>query len=230
MDKRVLVITGTTDILRSESETDATMEEVFDLTLPSKQRYVKKHGYDLMALRSFGADTRNIFSNTHIGHLRFIRSIEMINFYDAVMWIDADSLITNLNYKLEDFMDETTTFVASYDWMHTRTFSTGNFIIQKNNINKLYTTFYDVGQKFNTEQETLNHIYFMLRNQNTHLMKVLDHKYLGSTPTKQQYAAGWEDRAEPIGPWSEDSFLVHLTGATNTNRIRLLKTLYKDLL
>jgi hypothetical protein len=32
-NKRVLVLTGTTDILRSSSETDNTMEEVFDLNL-----------------------------------------------------------------------------------------------------------------------------------------------------------------------------------------------------
>ena len=42
MNKRVLVLTGTTDILRQPNETDNTMEEVFDLTLPSKQIYVKK--------------------------------------------------------------------------------------------------------------------------------------------------------------------------------------------
>ncbi len=45
--EKILVLTGTSDILRSSAETDATMQEVFNLTLPSKQRYVKKPGSDV---------------------------------------------------------------------------------------------------------------------------------------------------------------------------------------
>lgn len=33
MKNRVLLLTGTTDIIRKADETDNTMEEVFDLTL-----------------------------------------------------------------------------------------------------------------------------------------------------------------------------------------------------
>lgn len=232
MNKKVLILTGTTDILKEKYYNhDISMEEVFDLTLASKQNYAKKHGYDLMAMRSFGIDTRNIFTDNDIGQLRFIRSMEMLAFYDAVFWIDADSLITNLNYKLEDFVDETITFAASYDWMHTHTFSSGNFIVQKNNNSDLLlNTFYNIGKHFNSEQETLNYICNVWRGNNIQSMKVLEHKYLGATPTKAQYAAGWETRAEPIGPWTEDSFLVHMTGASNSNRIRLLNTYFKKYL
>lgn len=39
--KKVLLITGTTDIIRPQGSNDATHEELFELTLPSKQRYAK---------------------------------------------------------------------------------------------------------------------------------------------------------------------------------------------
>jgi len=228
MSKRVLLITGTTDMLRNPNEVDNTMEEVFDLTLPSKLRYVKKHGYDLMALRSFGTDRYNKFANDKIGQLRFIRSFELLHSYDAVMWIDADSLITNYSYKLENFIDDSVCFSASYDWNGYYSFSTGNFIVQKTpDLNKLIDLFYLHGPKFNSEQEVLNGIYY---NRLHNGIRVLDHKYLGSTPTKVQYGNGWETRPEPQGPWSKDSFLVHVTGVSNTKRIEILNTYFKEFL
>ena len=132
-NKRVLLLTGTTDILRSPNETDNTMEEVFDLTLPSKQRYAKKYGYDLLSLRSFGSDKQNIFKDKHLGFLRALRAFEMLEHYNIVMWIDADSIITNDNFSINDFqIDENHSFYASWDWNNVgHSFSTGNFIIHK---------------------------------------------------------------------------------------------------
>ena len=229
-NKRVLVLTG------SDNDTfkicsgigDDPIGEISEITAPSKQKFAKKHNYDFMFLRSFGKDRNNIFLEEKVGHLRFLRAIEMLRDYDAVFWIDADSLITNFNYKLEDFMDETDCFVASWDWMHKCSFSTGNFIVQKTpETEQLYSIFYQISKQFDTEQEALNAIW---RGNMLKGMKPLDHKFLGSTPTKQQYAEGWQTRPEPIGPWSQDSFLVHLTGASNTNRLRILNTYFKDYL
>lgn len=59
MSKRTLIITGTTDFGRNPDSTDNTMEEVFDLTLPSKEKYAQKHGYDFLAMRSFGNKSSN---------------------------------------------------------------------------------------------------------------------------------------------------------------------------
>jgi|688.fasta_scaffold72507_2 hypothetical protein len=229
MNKRVLVLTGYTDSIEPPyGIDDQLMKPVFDLTLKSKIEYAKINNYDIMALRSFGKDSAGIFNENKIGQLRFIRSFELLNIYDAVMWIDADSLITNYSYKLEDFIDDSTTFVASYDWAGPHSFSTGNFIIQKTpNLNKLIELFYLYGPRFNSEQEVLNMInYYSLHNG----IKSLDYKFLGSTPTKLQYGKGWETRPEPKGPWTKDCFLVHLTGVSNTRRIEILNTYFKEFL
>ncbi len=227
-NKRVLVLTGYTDTFKPNGCQDAYMKDVFDMTLSSKLRYAKHNNYDLMALRSFGSDRHGKFSNDKIGQLRFIRSFEMLHNYDAVMWIDADSLITNYSYKLEDFVDNSVSFAASYDWAGHHSFSTGNFIIQRTSeLNKLIELFYTYGPGFNSEQEVLNIIHYKHLHNG---IRVLDYKYLGSTPTKTQYANGWETRPEPKGPWTQDSFLVHLTGVSNTRRIELLNTYFKDFL
>jgi len=234
-NKRVLLLTGTTDMLRSPNETDNTMEEVFDLTLPSKQRYAKKYGYDLLSLRSFGSDKHNIFKDTHIGFLRTLRAFEMLYNYDTVMWIDADSIITNYNFSVDDFqIDENHSFYASWDWNNIGySFSTGNFIIHKTkNTNNFFNSFLSTGKQVvdsNTggeEQTTLNSLYNTHKND----IKILEHKFLGSIPSKNMFMGIWDGRPETKVPWSEESFLVHLTGITNKNRIEVAKTTFKDYL
>jgi hypothetical protein len=72
-NKRVLLLTGTSDVLKdTHYKDDNSMEEVFDLTLPSKQKYVKKHGYDILSMRSFGYDNRNIFNESEYGFIGFM--------------------------------------------------------------------------------------------------------------------------------------------------------------
>lgn len=236
MSKRVLVLTGTTDILRQPNETDNTMEEVFDLTLPSKQRYVKKHGYDLLSLRSFGKDTQKRFTELDLGFLRVLRTFEMLEYYDAVMWIDADSIITNDNFSIDDFeLDSDHCFYASWDWAGKLSISTGNFIIQNSvGKNELFEVFLQVGKyvkdtnQWGWEQTTMNLIYNQT-NFRSHI-KALDHKYLSSIPSKDMFLGIWNNRSESPYPWAEDCFLSHITGVTNKNRIQVLTESFKKYL
>lgn len=235
-NKRTLILTGSTDNLRHPNEIDNTYEEVFELTLPSIQKYVKKYNYDLLTIRSFGSDNSNMFENKHIGFLRMMRAFQMLDYYDVVMWIDSDSIITNFNYSINDFhIDDTHCFYASWDWANTTTFSTGNFIIQKNKYTEnLYKEFLNVSKFIilnnisGQEQTALNLIY-----QNTSLrdvIKILDHKYLGGVPSKMMFNGIWGDRSDPPFPWDSDSFLVHLTGITNRDRIEMcMKQFYEYL-
>jgi len=227
--KRTLILTGYTDFTRPVDSIDNTMEEVFDLTLPSKIKYAKKHGYDFLAMRSFGSDKTNKYKDTDIGFLRVLRTFEMLDYYDRVMWIDADSLITNLNYKIEDFLfSENYVFYASYDWLGTNSLSAGNFIIQTNEYTKDFLKyFYDFSKNFNEEQTTLNAMYFNPFNKS--YIKILEHKFLGSVPSIEDYTPQvWGKRPSPTCPWTPESFLVHLTGIGNTDRLNILSKTYKD--
>lgn len=232
MDKRVLILTGTTDILCNHEEyrsvgfdgSDNSMEEVFELTLPSKVRYAKKYGYDLLALRSFGTGGKYGFKDTNIGFLRAVRTFELLAFYDVVMWVDADAIITNDSYSIESFgISSNHCFYASYDWAWKNTFSTGNFIIQRTqHTATLFKAFLEIGKNFTVglgeEQKTMNYIY-----QNTNLrslIKIHEHKYLNAVPTFEPY---WPKDRIVISPWNEECFLAHLTGNTNLCRINCLK-------
>lgn len=221
--QRVLILTGTTDINRSSTETDNTMEEVFDLTLPSKQRYAKKHGYDLLAIRDFGVDTRYGFKPSDIGFLRALRTFQMLISYDIIMWIDADSLITNPDMKITDFeTNPDITFYASYDWHGRNSFSAGNFIVQNTKYsNEFLDAFFKIAKYFPEEQMTLNAMYANDAFKPT--MKILEHKYLGAAPSVEMYAEQWVGRRPIVAPWSDGAFLVHITGIPNYARINILK-------
>jgi hypothetical protein len=227
MSSRVLIVTGYTDEFRTEaSAADNTMADLIKYTLPSKQRYVEKHGYDLLSLRSLGSDVHGIFNNNEIGFQRFLRTVEMLVSYDIVMWLDADSIITNDNYKIEDFIKSfDCTFYASFDWHGYTNFSCGNFIIRKTkNIQNFMNAFYHIGSKLTgpgrEEQNTLNimNMYTDLKNE----FEILDHKYLSSIPTQEIYQNKWIAPVPIVGNWNDECFLLHLTGASNKDRIEIL--------
>ena len=227
---KVLLITGTSDVNRTPNETDNTMEEVFDATLPSKQRYAKKHGYDLLSIRNFGEDLRRGFKQSQIGFLRAVRTFDMLKYYDIVMWIDADSIITNQDLKIEDFkLEPNYVFYASYDWHGNNSFSSGNFIVQNTPYTKDFINdFYNVAKFFPEEQQTLNGMYFNTNYRN--VMKILEHSYLGAVPSVEIYAEQWQGRRPIVSPWKQGDFLLHITGIPNYARLRILKTHFSEYL
>jgi hypothetical protein len=67
-----------------------------DITLPRLQQYCKMHKYDLQT-EIFKGDMNRI------GWERFARVAELLHSYETVMWCDADALITNPTYTLDQF-------------------------------------------------------------------------------------------------------------------------------
>ena len=77
------------------------------------------------------------------------------------------------------------------------------------------------------EQTTLN---FLYNNTHRNDIKILEHKFLHTIPNKKMFMGIWDGRPETISPWSEESFLVHLTGIPNKNRIEVAQTSFKEYL
>jgi hypothetical protein len=231
MKKRILIMSGASDS-ENKKDDEYNFYNLLNLTLKSKIDYANKHNYDLMIIRDFGVDYKNKLQRTdsNIGFLRALRVFEEIENYDTIMWVDGDSIITNPEYKIEDFqIDENTTFYASWDWMHTSPyisanyvhyFSLGNFIINKTKfLENFIKVFYDHAKFFPEEQFTINTLYHYTDLKNT--IKILDHKFLGAVPI--QIEKIWNDHKKLINPWDEQCFLAHFTGIPNKDRINIIK-------
>lgn len=240
--RKILVITGG----------DSRVHSVLDLTIPSKFRYTQKHGYDFNILRSFKSiPSINIDGGSLIG-LGFSRAIyafQMLGHYDVVMWLDSDSIVTNSNLTIDDFIDDEHTIYFSYDWPVSPDgstehvgFSGGNFIIKSTNQAKeLFNAFINIGQHFlndiGADQACFNAIYNQtpLRQH----FKILEHKYLNAVPESILTTSTWASDPNRSGknkthkiinPWTEDSFIAHLTGCTSDDRVNLLNTHFKKYL
>jgi hypothetical protein len=217
---KVLVLTGS----------DEPMWGVLDETIPSKQKYVKERGYDLMVVRSFPGDKECRLEERHIGFQRAALAFKLLKFYDAVMWIDADSVITNTSYKIEDFIRGNECYIASYDWMHYNSFSTGNFIVRRTpNVQNFFNLFLQVSrihlEGIGADQSTFNQIYRDMPDQRENF-GILDHRYLNAVPSFLVETQTWKNdnnRTGIVAPWTSDCFLAHFTGTDNQERIELIK-------
>lgn len=242
-NKKILVLTGSDD----------SMHSVLDLTIPSKQRYVQKHGYDLLIRRSFPAIPEAGFMDNviGIGFLRTLMVFQMLEHYDVVMWIDGDSIITNDDIPIDDFLIGDHGFYASWDWLshanggpgHTG-FSSGNFVVRRTaNTEKLFNAFINVSRHFlqdeGADQVTLNTIYNVAEIGLQQEFKILGHSFLNAVPEFMVETSTWKadpKRSGPtrshiiVSPWNEDCFLAHLTGCTTEDRIMILQTYLKKYL
>jgi len=240
--KRVLVVTGC----------DEAMHSVLDLTIPSKLRYVQKHGYDFNILRSFpSTPSINIDGTTPIGlgFARTIHTFQMLEHYDVVMWLDGDSIVTNNTMPIEDFITDTHTAYFSYDWPvapdgstgHVG-FSGGNFILQlTKDTEALFNTFLQASQQYlhdsGADQACFNAIYNQTPLRGS--FKILEHRYLNAVPDFITRTKVWQACPNRTGPnktftipapWNEDCFLAHLTGCNTEDRVDLLQNEFKNYL
>tara|TARA_R110002124_G_scaffold256018_3_gene421639 strand:+ start:966 stop:1649 length:684 start_codon:yes stop_codon:yes gene_type:complete len=225
-DKRVLVLTGASDDFPCR-EGDVEFSKVYELTLKSKRNYAEKHGYDYMELRSFGSDPRNILNEKEVGFLRAVRCFEMLKTYDVVMWIDGDSIITNDSFQAEDFIEDGKVLSVSRDWCGVPSLSSGNFVLYNTEgSDEFIDNFYSVAQFTGApqEQQTFRGLF------GTGQIKMLHHDYLNAVSSHQEECNIWHDRAKVQNVWSENSFLVHLTGLTNRDRIELMRKYFSDYL
>ena len=235
--KNVLVITGG----------DSSMDDVLNLTIKSKQKYTNEHGYDLLIKKSFQefpelGFSRERMQTRYIGFSRIITALLMLEHYEVVMWVDGDAVITNSSIAIEDIINDTQTFYATYDWACSKDtprghhcFSTGNFIIQRTDrIGELYTKFYQASRlyldDYGAEQSTLNYLYNVddvLRSD----FCILSHQFLNAVPESILETSVWMSDPKRSGsnktmhivdPWNSNSFLVHLTGCSNEDRVEQL--------
>jgi len=69
-------------------------------TTQNKFEYAEKHGYGFLSERNYKGYDRPI------SWYKIYKILNLINDYDWVVWMDADSLITNYNVKIEDIINQ----------------------------------------------------------------------------------------------------------------------------
>jgi len=203
----ILVLTGYDD----------NMKELGDICLPSKRAYAERHGYAFECVRDYPKDVHPSWHK-----LQLLK--ERIDKYEAILWLDGDSIVTNPKHPLR-LGAEYEVLLASADWCsdtdgEDEMPSMGNFILYNNgpeaqrwlDMAMAQTHFrnrpmweQDAVQKCMREDE-------WFRSKVT----VLPRRMLNAVhPTCRPHGT------PPGAPWQPGDFLIHLTGVEN--RIELAK-------
>jgi len=89
----ILVLTG--------YDTNKSFKEIGLLSAHNKYEYAMKNNYSFLCQRSYKGYDRPI------SWFKIKQIIDLLDNYDWIFWTDADSVITNFNIKIEDFIETT---------------------------------------------------------------------------------------------------------------------------
>lgn len=195
-----------------------------EITTNVLRQYCNKHGYDLY------------IHEVEDGNVDFIITRDVRNLlddYDIVMGIECDILITNLNYKIEDFIDNEHDFFICKD---VNNINAGCFIAKSTQYGVHLISFILMNEgRFKTEQNVLEH-YQPKAN-----VKYLNHPSINSIPYNE-YAPSygyinWDQytprKTKPtleMGDWQKGNFNCHLPGMTLERRIEIFKKLKEEII
>lgn len=187
-----------------------------DITLHPLQKWCDKHGY-YFNVRV--VDDGNVDFQITKDALGLLESG-----YDVVMAIECDILVTNLNYKVQDFIDNEHDFFICKDvnnvnfgcWI-----ATGKSVLE-----------FILGQKenFKTEQNVLEHF-----NQ-LPSVKYLPHPSINSIPYQYYHNFGYinyngqEKPTKSMGDWDVDCFNCHLPGKPLEERISIFNEIKQHII
>jgi mannan polymerase II complex MNN10 subunit len=188
-----------------------SFKELADLTFPNKKIYCEKHNYPLVL------KTDN-WHNIPIGFEKAYLIKDAFDNYPECEWVffsECDTLITNMNIKLEDIIkNEEKHFVITTD---IGGINAGSFFI-KNSAegNDFLQDMFNSIDKFAHEQDFIKDSYFISRKH---------HNKMSLYPQKKfnSYIYDWKDLFGNNGKWEENDFMIHLAGIDYSSRLNLIK-------
>lgn len=121
----------------------------------NKTRYAKKHNYDIFIYHDTLDTTRPVPWS------KILAIQKHLSDYDWIYWSDADSLIMNMNIKLESLIDDTYNMVISKEEANGN-LNTGSFLIKncewsKKLLQRIYDQTYFINHEY-WEQAALGYI------------------------------------------------------------------------
>jgi hypothetical protein len=182
-----------------------------DISLPNLSEYCQRHGYTMWV--------ENIENDNweYKKHEMFKELFE--KGFDIIWYRDIDSVITNMNIPITDFVDKRGDFFLTYDFNE---LNGGSVIIKNSNYGRmLNNSILRFGkERYENEQNYYNKEVMVMCICET---KVLPHPSINSYdyslyPECKEYV----DR-EDLGDWKEGNFVLHVPALSMGKRIEVLK-------
>lgn len=202
---KTLVLTGA----------DAAMAAVADLTSANHRAYALRHGYEFERVTEYPTGCHPSWHK-----LELIR--DRLPKYERILWLDADSVVTNPTVKIEDIAGEFMGLTVSKDWTYPspedeiKHFSLGNFIFancqQSAEVLRLASLRTEWMNQPLWEQQAIQEEY-RANPEIRDSVQILPRHRLNSVPATR-------DTTGPE-PWRPGDFLCHMTYLPNETRVAM---------
>lgn len=185
--------------------------ELAETTVPVMQHYCQKHGYGFHEILLGDNGNDYAFKKHEAFKELFTHDI------DAILYLDVDCMITNVNTKVEDFIDEEHSFFITRDFNELN----GGALIVKNDY---YSVIFNewVWQSRNDFENEQNAINFFIDKNLPTWVKILPHPSINS----YQYSLYPECTSHvgkpELGDWFEGAFILHVPALPLEKRIEIL--------
>jgi hypothetical protein len=203
----ILVLTGYDD----------NMQELGDICLPSKRAYAERHGYAFECVREYPKDVHPSWHK-----LQLLR--DRIDKYDAIFWLDADTIVTRGSIKIIPAPQGNPVLSASADWCSDTDGpdempSMGNFILCNTDETQQWIDLAMQQVQFKNRpmweqqavQKCIKENHWFRNRVFIQPRRLFNAVHTTCTPHGKP----------PGAPWQPGDFLIHLTGVEN--RIELAK-------
>ncbi len=194
-----------------------------EITIPVMEQYCLKHGYYLN-INKIEQD------NFHFVKTKDTR--KLLDEFDVVMGIEADVLITNLNIKVEEFLDDKNDLYITND---INNINFGTFICKSSDWTKILFDWVNMqSDRFGDEQEIFE------RNHNIEKTKIVHHPCFNSIPY-EHYAPsfgkiGYKNGdivsmpTAKEGNWEKGHFVCHTPGLGFEQRLSILNEIKQQII
>jgi hypothetical protein len=189
---------------------DANMASVGEISRRSQAAYAAQHGYDYLVVEDYAA-------GTHPSWQKMGKVLGQLSRYPVVLWLDADTVVTNRAIPFPSILQDRTGIVFSTDWSGSvddpRNFSAGNFIATR--CAGTAEIFRDAMTRTRWADQPL---WDQSALRDTYRERFDLRKFFHVLPRRQLNAVPLE--AQPnTDPWQPGDFLCHLTGINNSRRL-----------
>lgn len=184
---------------------------IANITLPVMQEYAERHGY---SIHTIILDDGNAY---HFKKHEYFRML-FLDGIDAIWYLDIDCLITNLNTKVEDFIDNEHDIFMTED---VHELNGGSLIIKNNECGRWVNGFVLSHKNvFPNEQNVYNH--YRIKDPFSRYLKVLRHPSINSYryDLYQEYP---DIRDREQGHHHEGDFVLHVPALGLEHREEVLK-------
>ena len=203
---------------------DANYSDLASLTDAPKQEYCNRYGYQFHVLTEMKYSTITGFNKIHF-------TLDLFKQHPDIEWLlfsECDAMITNLNIRIEDRIDNDYHFIVPVDRLN---INSGNFLARNSEQGRAYlqmiidseAAYKDIA--WAEQQVIIDSI-----EQYQDIVKIVPQKYMNSyEPEIYDYCDARFDVLGNSGAWEPGDWIVHWPGTYKPTRIARAQA-HKELL